>query len=263
MKGKILLAIGTLALLFVPALGCVTDDEAPAKTSFVAQLAILQAQMTSVQNDISSLRTEIGKKADSSRVDALVTNGTGGKVDAYSKSETFTQEEIRNEISRAIIKLKEEITTINNNTADDNSKILSSDGVLELICERAPGDEKVWINDSIPVEWRLIVKNKGTSGTYFKIDADFDLADAGTAIAAATLIPSYDKSVMQFSPSTFSSATAVSAISFDSQVSASERRVWIPKSSEQNLYIVLTIDYADATVIGKRWNWDFRIRQAD
>lgn len=263
-KKTIILCL-SLVLLTLPLMGCITDDSKSTVNPLTQQLATLQSQMTTAVADISELKKEIVKKEDRSRVDGLVVSlGAGSAGAGYSKAEVYTKDEVRKIVADAISALKDEKPWSSNSPGannNNNSSIISTNGDLDLIVERAPGDDEVWVNDNIPVEWRLTVKNRSLSGTYFRINANFDTTETAAVIASAQVIPSYGQGTIIFTPNPLTTTTAVTNLSFTSQVSASNGKIWIPKNSEQSLYLVFKVDYADVIVTGKRWSWDFSIKQ--
>jgi hypothetical protein len=255
-------------LFLIPVLifsGCVSDNSAPAADSIVSKVTALTDTVTRHTTVIDALRKDVDNKANKSdkgttiddlskRIDGLPQSGTTG----------VTKDDMDKAILKAITDLKAGANPWSGSggsSGTNEGDIISSNGDLELIVERAPGDEEVWINDNIPVEWRLTIKNKASSGTYFRITSNFDTVETSVPIASAILTPSYSQATMLETPNPFSSTSPVSSMSFTSQGSGTDSRVWIPKNSEQSLYLVLKIDYTETTVTGKRWAWDFTIRE--
>lgn len=260
MKRSIII-MAAIMLLALPLAGCVTDDS-PDKTitPLLTEISNLKNLVTKNTTDIAKLKEDVAKKADSSRVDNLATSiGKPANVDTYTKTEVDAA------IASAINTLKSNQSWITGNSGSGSGnlddEIISSDGDLDLIVERAPGDEEVWVSDKIPVVWRLTVRNKSNTGTYFRITANFDTVESPVSINTVEVTPSYSQSSMLFTSSQYSSDTAINNMSFTSRSSASESRVWIPKNSDQPLYLELKVDYA--TVTGCRWAWDFLIRQSN
>jgi hypothetical protein len=225
---------------------------------------------------ISDLKTTVSSLKET-RVSTETFNGLKDRVTALeNKSTPVTTTYTKTEVDAAI---SQAITNAVNNLKNDqswvkgissgysssggstSSNVLSTDEDLELVLERAPGDEEVWINDKIPVEWRLTVINKAASGVYFRIRADFVSTESSVAIVDAHITPSYSQSSMQFTPNPLTTAGTVNTMTFSSQASSSDTRVWIPKNSQQTLYLVLYVDYTDTTVTGKRWEWEFDVNQ--
>lgn len=136
------------------------------------------------------------------------------------------------------------------------TNILDADGDLQLLLEREK-DEEVWLDDEVAETWRLTVKNNGTSSTYFRINADFDCEES-VPITSATITPDFSStSAIQSVPATFGAATVTNLSSLITSTGTSNK-IYIGKSREESMYVTLKINYASAS--GKRWTWDFSIR---
>jgi len=140
-------------------------------------------------------------------------------------------------------------------------EFLSTNGDLELSIEKAV-DSELWVNDQQGQTFFLNVKNKGTSGTYYRINANFDLVEgANVAINTATLTVG-NSSMVNFTPNTTFGATPISGMSFSSTAgSGSGTKIWIGKNTDVSLVLVLTMHYNAPTTPNKLWTWDFSIRQ--
>ena len=139
-------------------------------------------------------------------------------------------------------------------------EILSSNGDLELSIEKSV-DSELWINDNQGQTFFLNVYNKGASGTYYRINANFDLSDAATVPLTSATLGVGNSSMVTFAPSTTLPAT-VSGFAFTSQSGSSGgSKIWIGKNSNVSLVVVLTIKYVDPNVANKLWTWDYSIRQ--
>ncbi len=259
---KFLVILIVLSIFVLP--GCVDDSKTTSQqNSIINDIALAKAEASQARAEVKALQDTVAKKADQSVVDTIlkmVGSGSGQAANTYTKDQLYTKAEV----DKIIGDLKNDQSWIKssyNNSANSKGSVISSNGDLELIVERSPGEDEVWINDNIPVEWRLTVRNKSGTGTYFRITSNFDTVEGSVLIASAKLTPSYSQSSIICTPNPYSSTTAVNNMSFTTQSSASESRVWIPKNSEQSLYMVLQIDYTEATVTGRRWAWDFSIRQ--
>jgi hypothetical protein len=137
---------------------------------------------------------------------------------------------------------------------------LSTNGDLELSIEKSV-DSELWINHNQGQTFFLNVKNKGTSGTYYRINANFDLSDAATVALTSATLGVGNSSMVTFASSTTLPAT-VSGFAFTSQSgSSSGSKIWIGKNSNISLVLVLTINYVDPNVANKLWTWDYSIRQ--
>jgi hypothetical protein len=143
-------------------------------------------------------------------------------------------------------------------TADPvDGAILDADGDLQLILERSV-EEEVWIDDNVNQTFRLTVKNNGTSSTYFRINADFDCEES-VAITSATLTPDYSGSGVA-TPAAIGAST-ITSIPFLITSTGSSNKIYIGKSREESMFVTLKVDYASA--VGKRWTWDFSIRDVE
>lgn len=136
--------------------------------------------------------------------------------------------------------------------------VLDTDGALQLILERTV-EEEVWIDDNINQTFRLTVRNNGTSSTYFRINADFDCEES-VAITSATLTPDYSGSGVATPPAI--GASTVTSIPFLITSTGSSNKIYIGKSREESMFVTLKVDYA-GSVAGKRWTWDFSIRDVE
>jgi len=138
--------------------------------------------------------------------------------------------------------------------------VLSSNGNIQLLLERSVEDE-LWMENGATQTFRLTIKNNGTAGSYFRINADFDCEDS-VIITSATLIPTYSASSgVIFNPPSLP-ATAISNLSFTSAASSTSTKIWIGKGREESLFVVLKVNYGGSPVpTGKLWTWDFTIRE--
>ena len=86
---KIIIIMAVIAILALPSIGCVTDDSKTATANpITTEIAGLKSTVASHTTDISKLKEDMGKKADSTRVDSLVTSiSKPANVDAYTKAE--------------------------------------------------------------------------------------------------------------------------------------------------------------------------------
>lgn len=148
-------------------------------------------------------------------------------------------------------------TSSGGSSSNPSEGILSSHGVMELELERSV-EEELWLDDGVSQTWRLTVRNTGSSGTYFRVTANFDCEES-VAITSAVLTPDYSaSSAVVALPSTLSGT--LSNLTYNLATSSTNNKIWIGKGREESLYITLKIDYA-GTVTGKRWFWDFSIRE--
>jgi len=136
--------------------------------------------------------------------------------------------------------------------------VLDSDGDIQLILERSE-EEEVWVDDNVNQTFRLSVKNNGTSSRYFRINCDFDCEES-VAITSATLTPDYSGSGVA-TPTAIGVST-VTSIPFLVTSTGSSNKIYIGKSREESMFLTLKIDYA-GSIAGKRWTWDFSIREVN
>lgn len=142
--------------------------------------------------------------------------------------------------------------------APSDGAVLDTDGDLQLILERTV-EEEVWVDDNLNQTFRLTVRNNGTSSTYFRINADFDCEES-VAITSATLTPDYSGSGVA-TPAAIPAST-VTSIPFLITSTGSSNKIYIGKSREESMFVTLKVDYA-GSVAGKRWTWDFSIRDVE
>lgn len=141
-------------------------------------------------------------------------------------------------------------------------EVLSTNGDLELSLEKSL-DGELWINHNQGQTFFLNVYNKGTSGTYYRINANYDLIDASTvAVSSATIVVG-NSSMISFAPTTTFPGT-VSGFAFVSQAGSSGgSKIWIGKNSNVSIVLVLTVNYTDSNTPNKLWSWDYNIRQVN
>jgi hypothetical protein len=193
---------------------------------------------------ISSLETRLAT-AESK----LATGGTGGASSATTDA-----------LSARIKTLEDWKATAGSGGSsgpDLANGVLDADGDLQLILERTV-EEELWIDDNLNQTFRLTVKNNGTSSTYFRINADFDCEES-IAITTATLTPDYSGSGVA-TPAAIPAST-VTSIPFLITSTGSSNKIYIGKSREESMFVTLKVDYA--TAVGKRWTWDFSIRDVE
>lgn len=139
-------------------------------------------------------------------------------------------------------------------------ELLSSNGDLELSIEKSV-DSELWINHNQGQTFFLNVYNKGTSGTYYRINANYDLVDAANVAVTTATLGVGNSSMVTFQPTTTFPGT-ISGFSFTSQAGSSGgSKIWIGKNSNVSLVVVLTVVYADPNTSNKLWTWDYSIRQ--
>jgi hypothetical protein len=259
----IILCVATVTLSCLP-----TKAAGPSATDVTQDTAIAE-----VKRSIQSLSdTKVNGdtfNALKGRVDAQdIKIATSGIGNSYDKTQLYTKAEVDAAITAAITALKAapDQTWIKAKTTGGtgggtvdptDGAILDSDGDLQLILERTV-EEEVWIDDNINQTFRLTVKNNGTSSTYFRINCDFDCEES-IAITSATLTPDYSGSGVA-TPAAIGAST-VTSIPFLITSTGSSNKIYIGKSREESMFVTLKVDYA--TAVGKRWTWDFSIRDVE
>ena len=149
-------------------------------------------------------------------------------------------------------------STNNGSTSNPAEGVISSNGNLQLILEKSVEDE-VWMDDGVSQTWRLTVRNTGTSGTYFRITANFDTVEDAVAVKDATLTPDYSASSSAVFNCNNTLPATISNLSFTSSASSSSSKIYIGKGRDESMYITLKMHYS--TVTGRRWTWDFTIKE--
>jgi hypothetical protein len=206
------------------------------------------------------------------RVDTMevrVNAGVGGG-NSYDKSLLYTKAEVNQAITDAITALKAapDQTWIKGGggssgggTTTPFGNMISSNGDLELYLEKDM-DSELYVDDNQAETFFLSIKNKGTSGTYYRLNANFDLeGDVSTiALIEPVTLTCENSSMVTFSRSTTIPGT-VSGLAFTSQAGSSGSKIWIGKNTTIDLVVVLKINYTDPAVSGKLWTWDYSIRQ--
>lgn len=218
-----------------------------------------------LQSLVGSLNTKIASGGDtaglSSRISSLETRLATAESKLATAGGGGASTATTDALSARIKTLEDWKATAGTSTggtpSTPSSGVISSNGNLELVLER-PVDDEIWLDNGVSQTWRFTVKNKGTSGTYFRINANFDVVDESVAIASTVLTPDYSASSgMSFTPTTLSGT--LSNLAYSSIASSSSTKVYIGKAREESLYVTFKINYS--TVSGKRWNWDFTIRE--
>jgi outer membrane murein-binding lipoprotein Lpp len=261
-------------LLLIPILltgfACVSDDGGAAANPLSAQIAALTAKDSSLQSTLDTLRSELSQKASKSEIDDVnrkINNlpQSGGSAPADMATKSIVDQKIADAISalkadQAWIKSTGG-STGGGSTTDPRGDILASNGDLELYLEKDM-DEELYIEDGQAKSFFMSIKNKGTAGTYYRLNANFDLAgDVSTiALIEPTTLSCENSSMVTFSRSTTIPAT-VSGLAWVSSAGGGGSKIWIGKNSTVDLILVVKINYTDPAVSGKLWTWDFSIRQ--
>ena len=259
-------------LLIIPillSLACVSSDDGGGGTSLATQIATLTAKDASLQSSIDSTRSELNQKASKSEIDDMnrkINNlpQGGGATPADMATKAIVDQKIADAISALKADqawIKATTPTGGGSTSTPKGDVLASNGDLELYLEKDM-DEELYIEDGQAKSFFFSIKNKGTAGTYYRLNANFDLAgDVSTiALIEPTTLSCENSSMVTFSRSTTIPAT-VSGLAWVSSAGGGGSKIWIGKNSTVDLILVVKINYTDPAVSGKLWTWDFSIRQ--
>jgi len=258
-----------LLIPFLVSLACVGDDGAAATNSLASQIAALTAKDASLQSLIDTVRSELSQKASKSEIDDVnrkINNlpQSGGSTPADMATKAIVDQKIADAISALKADqawIKATTPTGGGSTSTPKGDVLASNGDLELYLEKDM-DEELYIEDGQAKSFFFSIKNKGTAGTYYRLNANFDLAgDVSTiALIEPTTLSCENSSMVTFSRSTTIPAT-VSGLAWVSSAGGGGSKIWIGKNSTIDLILVVKINYTDPAVSGKLWTWDFSIRQ--
>ena len=259
-------------LLLIPilvSLACVSSDDGAAANPLSSQIAALTAKDASLQSSIDSTRSELNQKASKSEIDDVnrkINNlpQSGGSTPADMATKSIVDQKIADAISALKADqawIKATTPTGGGSTSTPKGDVLASNGDLELYLEKDM-DEELYIEDGQAKSFFFSIKNKGTAGTYYRLNANFDLAgDVSTiALIEPTTLSCENSSMVTFSRSTTIPAT-VSGLAWVSSAGGGGSKIWIGKNSTIDLILVVKINYTDPAVSGKLWTWDFSIRQ--
>ncbi len=261
MKSKIAIIAILVLTLAVPSSGCMSndDDEGP---SIMTTVADHTAQ-------IASLRTDLGRKADQSTVDALTKLiGPSSQPDTYTKAQVDAQ--IKAAVDAAVSKLKTDQTWITVKTsggsASGDGEIegeLSSSGSLILALDRSIEDE-LYLGDGESQTIKLSVTNSDTTSHTFRLTANFDCNDDAVAMTNATLSADYSYSAGAVMKLNTTLPATVQTVNFTSRRSsaATDTTWYIGKGKTESIYLKYTVDYVDAAA-NHTWDWDFTIKEVD
>jgi hypothetical protein len=253
MKNKLL---AVMIIFIIPLLAC-SESTSPAQSNLITELANLKAKVP--------IWDSYGP-----RLTAVEARPTGGGTtfdpQSLKDKDTDLQGQIT-QLKKDLASLKDDQTWINKTTSTGGSTgtpkgdVLSTNGDLELFLEKDM-DEELYIDDNSAKSFFLSVRNNGASGSYYRINANFDLAgDVSTiALIEPTALSCENSSMLTMARSTTIPGT-VSGLAFVSQQSGGGTKIWIGKNSTVDLILVLKINYTDPVVNGKLWTWDFSIRQ--
>jgi len=259
-------------LLLIPilvSLACVSSDDGAAANPLSSQIAALTAKDASLQSLIDTVRSELSQKASKSEIDDVnrkINNlpQSGGSTPADMATKAIVDQKIADAISALKADqawIKATTPTGGGDTSTPKGDVLASNGDLELYLEKDM-DEELYIEDGQAKSFFFSIKNKGTAGTYYRLNANFDLAgDVSTiALIEPTTLSCENSSMVTFSRSTTIPAT-VSGLAWVSSAGGGGSKIWIGKNSTVDLILVVKINYTDPAVSGKLWTWDFSIRQ--
>jgi hypothetical protein len=259
-------------LILVPILlvgfACVDSGAAPATDSLATKINSLTDTVTRHTTVIDQLKSDVEKKASKSEVDDVnrKINNLPQSGSSTPPADMATKSIVDQKIADAISALKADQAWIKSTGGTGGGStprgdVLASNGDLELYLEKDM-DEELYIEDGQAKSFFFSIKNKGTAGTYYRLNANFDLAgDVSTiALIEPTTLTCENSSMVTFSRSTTIPAT-VSGLAWVSSAGGGGSKIWIGKNSTVDLILVVKINYTDPAVSGKLWTWDFSIRQ--
>jgi hypothetical protein len=227
MINRLLLVLLSVSLLIIPALGCITDDSKTTVSPITNDIATMKVQIATHGTDISKLRDDLSKKADSTRVDALA-GGAGAATAGYAKAETYTKAEVDTKMAsmQAIIDgLSAKITNLmpgvggNNPTSVTGNVQFTNNPVAipQIFSSSSGGNSNPWImtiNNS-STTWQYVkpmVSLNVASGQPSSIVSDVSLMTSGgsCSLTGTLLAPGN----FTFSPSNMATVATPSVIIF-------------------------------------------------
>lgn len=171
MKSRMLIPLIIIAILIIPLAGCVTDDSQPNVTPLATDLNNLKATVTQHGNEISQLKQEVSRKADSSRVDSLATSiGQSGSSNCYPRSETYSKAEVDAAITSAINNLKANQSWINSNSGSGSGSSSGSDTGTVIFTNNPVSIPQIFSSSSgaSSTPWIMTIRNNTTTWQYVK-----------------------------------------------------------------------------------------------
>jgi hypothetical protein len=257
MKNKLLVIIGMIVLI-VPLMAC-SESTAPAQSSMASQVTALWTASTTWNAygpKIQALEEQISKKADSTRVDALMMGGGGGG-NSYAKSETYTQDQVNSTVANAIDALKKDQSWIKSSTRTTDAgttsgefgELVDTNGDLELWLEKVGGDaDSNLLTTSKDYNSRsnfdFVVVNKDSSSSHsFRVTLTFM---PQIAVTTGTCAATADNGLTFAAPAT-RAADSLDDLSFKSN----ERRV--AKSDNESFRVIVNVAQGATTAMV---DWD-------
>jgi len=263
-------------LLLIPVLivgfACVGGDDTPAADSLTSKINSMQDTILKHTSVIDSLKADVDRKASKSEIDDLnrkINNLPQGGGTSTPPADMATKAIVDQKIADAISALKADQAWIKATTPTGGGSgdtpygdVLASNGDLELYLEKDV-DEELYVEHTTAKSFFLSVKNKGTAGAYYRLNANFDLAGDVSTIALTDAVLTCENSSMVTMARSTTMPGTVSGLAFVSQQSGGGTKIWIGKNSTVDLILVLKVTYnqVPTAVSGKLWTWDFSIRQ--
>lgn len=225
MKSRILTPLIIMAILIIPLAGCVTDDSQSNITPLATDLNNLKATVAQHSTEIAQVREEVGRKADSSRVDSLATSiGQSGGSNCYPKSETYSKAEVDAAIASAINNLKANQSWINSNSGSGSGSV--SDTGTVIFTNNPVSIPQLFSSSSgaASTPWIMTIKNNSTTWQYVKPVVQLNVASgqSSTTVTDITLLISGGACTMtgsltapgnmSFSPANMSPTTTPSIV---------------------------------------------------
>ena len=223
---KIIIIMAVIAILALPSIGCITDDSKTATANpITTEIAGLKSIVTSHTTDISKLKEDIGKKADSARVDSLVASigQQSGASAGYAKNETYSRAEVDAAIASAVNTLKSNqswITGAGNvqQGGSDTGTVISTNNpvsIPQIFSSSTGASSSPWImtikNNSSTWQYvKPVVQLNVASGQPSSIVTDISLLISGGACTMTGSLTSVGN--MSFSPATMATVVTPSIV---------------------------------------------------
>lgn len=226
MKSRIFISI-IMAISIIPLAGCVTDDSQSNVTPLATDLNNLKTTVAQHSTEISQLKQEVSRKADSSRVDSLATSvGQSGSSNCYPRSETYSKAEVDAAIASAINNLKANQSWINLNSSSGSGSGSVSDTGTVIFTNNPVSIPQLFSSSSgaASTPWIMTIKNNSTTWQYVKPVVQLNVASgqSSTTVTDITLLISGGACTMtgsltapgnmSFSPANMSSTATPSIV---------------------------------------------------
>jgi len=189
---QIIIIIALALLSVLPLAGCITDDSPDNTiTPLSAELENLKTTVTNHTTKIAKLEEDVAKKADSSRVDNLVTSmgQQSGTFSGYTKAETYSRAEVDAAIASAINALKTNQSWI---TGTGNTPQGGSDTGTVIFTNNPVSIPQIFSSSSgaSSSPWIMTIKNNSSTWQYVKPVVQLNVASGqpSSKVTGITLI---------------------------------------------------------------------------